>query len=64
VGSVHCSWGGVHHVGAGAGPSSPLVGGGGGLCLLFIWGRGRPWSPLVGGRDGPCSSFIGGRRRS
>jgi len=33
VGGVHRLWGGVHHVGAGVGLSSPLVGGGGGSCL-------------------------------
>ena len=47
-------------MGAGVGPSSPLVGGGG-SCSPLVWGRGGPCSPLVGGHGGPCSSFVGGR---
>jgi len=61
VGGVRRSCGGVHHVGAGVGPSSPLVGGGGGSCLPLVWGHGGLCLPLVGGRGGPCSSFVGGR---
>jgi len=60
VGGVRRSWGGgVRHVGAGVGPSLPLVGGGG-SCSPLVWGCGGPCSPLIGGCGGPCSSLVGG----
>jgi len=62
VGGVRCSWGGVRHVGAGVGLSSPLVGR---WWVVFAIGMGSWWAVFVvrrgsvGADSGPLSLFVG-----